>query len=268
MSIKIDLLPGYISLQRWFKRWLAIALAALLLTAGILYILWYKGNEEMKVAQTEYEGLQANEDAANKAESARAAAESEAQPIESVVDFIVNAGKTGPERAALIDLTRRYIYSGAVVSSIDMSDGLNANLTYAVRDEQEYARSLLVLRRGSVDEGGVLFKGTPTASGVPGGPNARFIVTPPLPGDPATIIPYPLPITATGALKDPIVIPAEPGAAPAAGAGGAADAAPSGGGSGGSGGSGGPSAGGSGGSGGDQGSSGSGSSGGSSSGGP
>ncbi len=221
MSIKIDLLPGYISLQRWFKRWIAIALAALLITAGILYILWYKTDEEMKVAQTEYEGLAANETAANNAESARAAAESAAQPIETVVDFIVNAGKTGPERAALIDLTRRYIYADAVVSSIDMSDGLNANLTYAVRDEQEYARSLLVLRRGSVDEGGVLFKGTPTASGVPGGPNPRFIVTPPLPGDPATIIPYPLPITATGVLKDPVVVPSEPGAAPAAGAGGA-----------------------------------------------
>lgn len=227
MSIKIDLLPGYLNLQRWFRNWIWISLAALLLTAGVLYILWYGGEETLKVARQDYENLAAAEQATQTAESKRDAAQSAAQPIETVVDFIVNAGKTGPERAALIDLARRYIYAGAVVSAIDMSDGQNANFNYTVRDEQEYAQSLLALRNGSVDNGGVLFKENPTqitATGVPGGPNPAFIAPPPLPGEPARVIPYPLQIGATGPLKDPVVIPPEPGtaaAAPAAGAAGA-----------------------------------------------
>lgn len=222
MSIKIDLLPGYINLQRWFKNWLLIALAALLLTGAALYLLYYQGQQTLEVTKKDLENIEPFAKRAEETERTTTAAQAEAAPIEANVKFLVSAGKTGAERAALIDLVRRYIYSGAVVSLIDMSDGQNVTVNATVRDPEEYLRFVLALREGSATNNGLLFAADPRTqsvvpSGIGGFPNSQFIEPQPLPGQPARTYQYPLSVTAVGKLKDPVVVPSEAAAAPAAG---------------------------------------------------
>jgi hypothetical protein len=226
MSIKIDLLPGYINLQRWFKNWLLIASLALLLTGTTLYLLYHQGQETLRVTRENQESVETNAARAEKTEADKAAAETAAAPIETNVQFLVDAGKTGAERAALMDLVRRYVYAGAVVSSLDMSDGQNVTINATVRDPEEYLRFVYKLREGSATYNGPLFAANPRTqsvvpSGIPGGPNLLFSDPVSAPGEPARAYQYPLNITATGALRYPVTVPSEGGAAAGAAAGGA-----------------------------------------------
>jgi hypothetical protein len=101
------------------------------------------------------------------------------------------------------------------VSTIDLSDGTTAKINATVATPQDYAQFLLGLRSGSVSNpGGQLFAQDPrsnavTASGIPGGPNERFIL--PVASTEPTIVSLPLSIASNGALKDPIQVPVEPG---------------------------------------------------------
>lgn len=231
MSIKIDLLPGYINLQRWFKNWLLIAALALLATGTTLYLIYYKSQQTLEVTRQNLASVEANAKLTEDTDNAQKAAEAAAAPVESNVQFLVNAGKTGAERAAMMDLARRYIYSGAVVSSLDMSDGQNVAISATVRDPEEYLRFVYKLREGSATYDGPLFAANPRTqsvvpSGIPGGPNLQFVDPTPEQGRPARAYQYPLTVTATGALRYPVTIPSETGAAAGAAGGAAPGGAP------------------------------------------
>lgn len=222
MAIKIDLLPGYVGLRRWFKRVLLACLAVVGLVAGILYLLYYRDQQRLLALQADLENIKRVEAMTLAADTAKAAAESQGAPIKLVVDFLADSGKTGPERAALIDLTRRYVYERAVVSSIDLSDGATVRLTAAVESPDDYARFLLALRKGSAQEQGPLFANPPTANGVPGFPEGRPIPPPTTVSYVPQPLSFPISANATGPLKNPVVVPAEPGTAAAAPGGAAA----------------------------------------------
>jgi hypothetical protein len=213
MAIKIDLLPGYVGLRRVFRNLLWAVVVLVGSVAGILFLVYYKNQQDLSRIAQSLENVKANADAATAAEGATTAANNEAAPYETVVKFLVAAGKTGPERAALLDLVGRQIYGGAVVSAIDLADGANAKINATVGTTEDYARLVLELRRGSATNGGSVFAADPRTnqvvpSGVPGFPAAPFRI--PEPGAQPEIIRFPLPVSITGVLLNPVVLPAEP----------------------------------------------------------
>jgi hypothetical protein len=231
MAIKIDLLPGYVGLRRVRKAlsWGAAVLVAS--TGTVLFLVYYKGQQQLTVLQTNLENIEANAKAAEAAAAAAKAADAEAAPVATLVDFLAAAGRTGPERAALLDLTSHYIYTGAVISSLDLSDGQNVKITATVKTPEDYKALLLNLRQGSKSNGGVLFAedaktNMVTASGVPGFPATAPVI--PTPGEQPVVINFPLSVNITGVLLNPVKLPVEPGAAAPAG-GDAAGGAPPGG---------------------------------------
>jgi hypothetical protein len=134
--------------------------------------------------------------------------------VEGAINFMTASTRTGPQRAALLNLVRQYIYEDAIVSSIDISDGQKVSIKATVRTPDEYARFLLNLRRAT----GILFKGLPTASGPGGFANGAVpFLAPTSTGEPVPII-YPIVVTAEGVLQNPVQIPPDPvGGAPAPG---------------------------------------------------
>jgi type II secretory pathway pseudopilin PulG len=216
MATKIDLLPGYVGMRRWFKRVLIICVAVLAVVASILSLLFFRDKQRLAKLQEDVNNIEHFAQQTEAAQRERDAATQEAAPIKASVDFMADASKTGPERAALLDLIRRYIYEGAVVSSIDLSDGQNARFTVTVRTPDDYARFLTNLRRGSAQKEGPLFEGLPTGSGIPGFPDNRPIPPPQSISYTPQPIVFPLRINAAGKLRNEVRVPVEPGAAAAA----------------------------------------------------
>jgi len=228
MAIQIDLLPKYVGYRRWFKRLLVVSFLLVGLTAAILYALYFQGQEALETLKTNQATMEARAQLTTAAQGAAKAATDAAGPIQGAVNFFVDAGKTGPERAALLDLLRRYIYDGAVVSTIDISDGQNVSITCTVRNPDEYARFLLNLRRATAPDG-PLFDTLPGGQGIPGFGNEKA-ATGQAPQTPANAQPgaatgganptqpivFPYTINVKAKLKNPIVIPVEPGGAPPA----------------------------------------------------
>ncbi|HEX8551114.1 MAG TPA: hypothetical protein VF681_06105 [Abditibacteriaceae bacterium] len=220
MSIKIDLLPGYVKLRR-VRKGLAWGSAAFIAgTAGVLFALYYQDSQRLATMQENRDNIEPFALAAEKAAAATTKATDATAPMAALVSFLVASGRTGSERAALLDLISRYIYSGAVISAIDVSDGQNAKITATVQTPEDYGNLLLSLRNGSKSNGGLLFAADPktnmvTASGVPGFPAAAPVVV--TPGEQPQVIPFPLSVNITGVLQNPVKLPVEPGgAAPAA----------------------------------------------------
>lgn len=238
MAIRIDLLPRYVGLRRWFKRILLACLSLVGVFAVVLFALYYR--EQLRL-ETLKENRDAYEKIAKEAEAAADEAkkkEAEAKPLQDNVNFFVDAGRTGPERAALLDTVHRYVYNGAVISLIDLSDGQTLKFTAAVKTPDEYANFLNNLRRGTAPVG-ILFADLPSGAGILGYPSqsgASQAGQPgqpgqqPAPGQPgqAAGAPtlsvgyqvFPNVINAAGKLREAVVIPIAPGetAAPAAGA--------------------------------------------------
>ena len=235
MAIRIDLLPRYVGLRRWFKRILVACISLVGTFAAVLFVLYYR--EQLRL-QTLKENRDAYQTIAQKADAAKAEKEKaikEAQPFQDTVNFFVDAGRTGPERAALLDTVHRYIYRGAVISQMDMSDGQTIKFTAMVRTPDEYANFLNNLRRGTAPVG-ILFADLPAGSGIAGWP--KKTLTPagqegqqpaqqpaagaqgeagaPAGGSVSYIV-FPNTINASGKLREPVTIPAPPGetAAPA-----------------------------------------------------
>jgi hypothetical protein len=224
MAIKIDLLPAYVALRRWFKRALIASVALVAAIGAILFLLHYRGQQQLAKLDEDIQGVEANAAATEAAEAAKLAADNTAAPLQAFTDFTVAAGKTGAERAALLDMVRRYIYGGAVVSSIDISNGQTVRISATMATPDDYARFLLNLRRGSASNGGPLFAAEPRtnsvrSTGVPGGPTTPFVR--PGPGPTPRTITFPLQVSAEGTLKDPVIVPAEAGGGAAAAPGGA-----------------------------------------------
>ena len=230
MAIKIDLLPGYVKLKRNLHRSIAACVVTTGVIAGGLMTVLHQRQLELETAKT---NLAAAEVVAAKATSVAAektASQTAANPITTAVSFMAASSKTGPQRAALLHLVRRYIYQDAIVSSIDISDGQKLTILATVRNPDEYAQFLLNLRRASDANGGTLFKGLAVASGPGGFANGAvpFLrATGDGSGNPVPQI-YPVSVTAEGVLLNPVQIPPEPAgtaaAAPAPGAEGIAPA--------------------------------------------
>jgi hypothetical protein len=227
MSVKIDLLPPYVRLRAQRRLLTKIAPLVLAIIAVALAFTYFQMKKNVEMVRSAHEALEERERRTQAAEAATASANQEAAPLQSAVKFMVDAGKTGPERAVLINIIRNYIYEGADVTSIDVSDGRTVKITATVETPDEYANFLYRLRSGSVTNNGTLFAQDPKSSAVtvtnvpvPGGPNDTFIR--PAPGAEPVPVLYPLTVTTVGILKDPITIPSESDGAstPAASAGG------------------------------------------------
>jgi hypothetical protein len=257
MAIRIDLLPGYVGLKRWFKRIAAGCALLVAVFAAALYLLYYKEQLALQTLQTNRDNIKKYADMADAAKAAADAATTKAKPLQDAVNFMVDAGRTGSERAALLDLVRRYVYANAVVGAIDLSDGQTAKMTVLVRNPDEYARFLLNLRRGATPTG-VLFADLPTGSGINGWPSVSGGASGgggggagggvPAPGgapggevgggqasnnkdnDPNVLMQkiFNNKIDVSAKLREPVVIPTPPGAAAAPAGGGGAPGMPGG----------------------------------------
>jgi len=242
MAIRIDLLPRYVALKRWFKRIMAVCLMLVGAFAAILFVIYYREQLRLATLRTNLANVKVFADKTDAAKTAADAAIAQAQPLQSSVNFLVDAGRSGPERAAQLDLIRRYIYNGAVVGTLDLSDGKTAKFSGMVRTPDDYARFVLNLRRGTTPTG-ILFATLPVSSGISGWPNrsggattttpgqpAPPVTPVPAPGQPQTGVPpldtikyivFPNNITASGDLRDPVTVPIPPGETAAAAAPGA-----------------------------------------------
>lgn len=241
MAIKINLLPQSYALEKTRNRWIAGMATLLGLTGLSIGLLYASDKKQLEKHKADAEAFRLVATQTGTANTAKDAAESAAASIKSVVDFMADASKTGPERAAFIDLMRRYIFKGAVISALDVSSGTDAKITATVRNPDEYARFLLALRQGAADPNatdpeakkGKVFDGAPVASGVRGFPEGRILPRAPEITDFPTPIVYPIKVDAQGRLKsDPnprnglLYVPPEPsGTVVSAGAAGAAGGA-------------------------------------------
>lgn len=230
MAIKIDLLPGHVKQRRNLQFAIAgSALALALVGTGLVMAL----DAKQKELQTARQDLAVATEVSTKttaADTAEKAAVAAAQPVNDTVGFMLVAGKSGPQRAALLNQVRQYIYIDTVVQTIDLSDGQSAVVEATVKNPTQYAQFLFNLRRAgppaageTTTDAGPLFSAAPKAAGVGGFNNgAATFIPPATPTDQPVIIVYPLKVQAQGPLKYPI--PVIPDPAVAAGATGAAGA--------------------------------------------
>lgn len=183
MAIKINLLPQSYALEKRRNQWIAGMAGLLGLTGLGIGLLYLSDQKLLEKVKTDIATIQPIATRTTTVQGEAQAATNEATPVRNVVDFMADASKTGPERAAFLDLTRRYIYENALVSDIDVSNGRDFKMTATVRSPDEYYRFLLALRQGyegysgggNARGAGRLFETRPNASGVPGFPEGRRI---------------------------------------------------------------------------------------------
>ena len=212
MAIKIDLLPGYVKLKRDLHRSIAACLVATGAIAGILLTVLEQRKLDLETAIANRDAAAALAAKVSAATDEKNKALSASAPLTNAVSFMTASSRTGPQRAALLDLVRQYIYPNAVVSSIDISDGQRVLIQATVRNPQEYQAFVINLRRGSDEQGGTLFKGLPTASGPGGFANGAVPFVRPK-GDgsgQAVVINYPVNVSAVGVLLYPVILPTDP----------------------------------------------------------
>lgn len=225
MAIKINLLPQSYDLEKKRNRWIAGMTGLLGVTALSIGLLYLSDQKQLEKVKEDLANATTVADKTTAAKSAAANATSATASIKGVVDFMTDASKTGRERAALLDMIRRYIYRNAVVSDLDLSTGNLAKIAVTIRSPDEYARFLLALRQGGTgiattleERAGKVFEGVPKASGIPGFPNGRPIPQAPELSDTPQPITFPFPIQAEGNLKTDtanprnnlMYVPAEP----------------------------------------------------------
>ncbi len=240
MAIKINLLPQSYALEKRRKQVLAGMVGLLGLTGLGIGLLYASDKKQLEKVKSDVVAVTAVAQQTTAAKTATDTAVSAAASIKGVVDFMADASKSGPERAAFLDLWRSYIFKGAVISGIDVSDGTTAKISATVRSDDEYARFLTALRAGAPDPlaganattRGKVFDSNPVASGVRGFPEGRALPQAPDFSQTPTAIVFPIKVEAAGKLKsDPnprntlLYVPPEPpgtvGAAVTQGAGGA-----------------------------------------------
>ena len=218
MAIKIDLLPGHVQQRRILQRTIALSVLALALVGTGLVMALDAKQKELATAKENLAVATAVSAQTTAAKSVEDTAISDAQKYQDTVAFMLVAGKSGPQRAALLNQVRQYIYIDTVVQTIDLSDGQNAVVEASVKNPNEYARFLLNLRRAgppatgdTTTDAGPLFAAAPKASGVGGFNNgAATFVPPATPIDQPVIIVYPLKVKAQGPLKYPIPVIPDP----------------------------------------------------------
>lgn len=252
MAIKINLLPQSYALEKTRNRWIAGMAALLGLTGLSIGLLYASDKKQLEKVNTDVATVTAVAQLTTQAQTAKTTADTASSSIKNVVDFMADASKSGSERAAFLDLMRRYIFRNVVISDIDVSNGADAKITATVRTPDEYARFLLALRQGATGSSGggnavgagKVFDNLPVASGVRGFPEGRILPQAPELSDSPTPITFPIRVDAQGKLKtDPsprnglLYLPPEPSGTVASAVTQGAGGASGGGGSSGSGGS-------------------------------
>ncbi len=232
MAIKIDLLPRHVKLRRNLqKAILGSALALALVGTGLVMALDAK-QKELQTAQTDLGVVTAVAAQTAAAQTAQTTAEATMKPVSDTVAFMLASSKSGPQRAALINQVRQYIYTDTIVNSIDLSDGKTVKINATVKDPRQYAQFLFNLRRAgppppgaTTTDAGPLFSAAPVGTGPGGFNNGNTVfLPPPTPTDQPVIVIYPLKVEATGPLKYPIPVLPDPSVSATAGAPGAAGA--------------------------------------------
>ena len=227
MAIKIDLLPGHVKQRRNLELTIAASVLTLALVGTGLAMALDAKKKELATVQQNLAVVSVISQQTQTAEASKTAADTAAQPYKDTVTFMLVAGKSGPQRAALLNQVRQYIYIDTVVNGIDLSDGKNVFVQAAVKDPGQYAQFLFNLRRAgpppagsTTTDAGPLFAAAPIASGVGGFNNgAATFVQPAIPTDQPVILVYPLKVKASGPLKYPIPIIPDPAAGGAGAAG-------------------------------------------------
>ena len=236
MSIKIDLLPGHVKQRRTLQTTIIGSVLVLALVGSGLAMALNAKQKELLTVQENRDVYKAIADQTTAAETAQTTAEAAMKPVSDTILFMLASSKSGPQRAALLNQVRQYIYVDTVIKSIDLSDGKNVNIEGQVKNPDQYAQFLFNLRRAGpppagapTTDAGPLFSAAPKATG-PGGFNngAAVFVQPAVPTDQPVIIVYPLTVKATGPLKYPIPVIPDPVGAPAAATPGAEGGAPGG----------------------------------------
>ena len=212
MAIKIDLLPEYVKLKKDLIRISTGCIIAIGCLYAGLAVEYEKYQLEYRTVETNDETYKALADEAAQHTAEAATLTTQAGPMQSVIDFVYNASKTGPERAAMLSLVRSYIYDGALVGTIDISDGKMVYIGAKVKNSDEYAKFLETLRRGA--DKNVLYGALPSSGGIAGFPAGtnQFIPPSPDPQGRDIVLDYPLNITAVGPLAHPdvLVLPDDP----------------------------------------------------------
>lgn len=230
MAIKIDLLPGHVKQRRNLELAIAASVLTLALVGTGLAMALDAKKKDLATAQQNLQVATAISAQTTAAQTAEDTAVASAKPFKDTITFMLTAGKSGPQRAALLNQVRQYIYIDTVVQTIDLSDGQNAVVEASVKNPNQYAQFLFNLRRAgpppvgtTTTDAGPLFALAPKASGVGGFNNgAATFVPPAIPTDQPVILVYPLKVKASGPLKYPIpVIPDPVAGAGVAGAAGA-----------------------------------------------
>ena len=233
MATKIDLLPGYVGMRRWFSRLFLVAVVLIGSLGTILWLVWFQTDLRFHKLETDLDTYTRVASKAKAAEDAATKADADAAPIKTSVDFMVAASQTGAQRAALIRLIKLYIYPEALISSIDVSNGTDCSITGAVAQPNDYYSAVLDLRQGASSNGGLVFQDEPKFNGIPGfgsqtGPIASSVDEQKamfMSGDQHPLL-LPLPIKASAKLKDPVSIPSDSGAIGGAAAGAAGPGMP------------------------------------------
>ncbi len=224
MAIKIDLLPGHVRQRAILQRAILGSALALALVGTGLAMAHNVKQKELETTQENLAVVSAISAKTTAAQGAQKSAEDSMKPVSDTIAFMLASSKSGPQRAALLNQVRQYIYVDTVVNSIDLSDGKNVNIQATVKDPTQYAQFLFNLRRAgpppagaATTDAGPLFEKAPVAKGV-GGFNNGYVefLPPPAPTDQEVVILYPLKVQATGPLKYPIPVIPDPVGAPAA----------------------------------------------------
>lgn len=234
MAIKIDLLPGHVKQRRNLQLAIMASVLALALVGTGLAMALNVKQKELLTTQENLEVVTAVALQTTAAQAAQKSAEDTMKPVSDTIAFMLASSKSGPQRAALLNQVRQYIYVDTVVNSIDISDGQKVDIQATVKNPTQYAQFLFNLRRAgppptgaTTTDAGPLFAAAPKASGVKGFGEYASFVPPPLPTDQPVVITYPLQVVATGPLKYPVpVIPDPVGAAGTPGVPGAEGAPP------------------------------------------
>lgn len=215
MAIKIDLLPGYVGLTKVFRRVVTLSLLFLGLLLAGLSLVYHSKQLELRTAQENLRVAQNLETQTTTAQTAITSANSTRSGYDAANNFMLASSKTGSERSALVNLISKYIYENSVVKSIDVTDGKNVTIVATVTTPEEYANFLSRLRRAT----GVLFASDARLSGVGGFASGAtpLIVPQPEAGTGPVVVNYPITLTASAVLLNPIQVPTDPvsGAAPA-----------------------------------------------------
>lgn len=213
MAIKIDLLPGYVGLTKVFRRVVTLALVSLGLLLTGLALVYHSKQLELRTAEQNLTVAQGLADKTAATVTATTTANATRSGYDAANNFMLASSKTGTERSALLNLIRQYIYENSVVRSIDITDGKTVTIVATVTTPDEYVRFLARLRSAT----GVLFAADAKLSGVGGFANgaAPLVVPQRDPGAAPVVVNYPIQLTATATLLNPIQLPIDPVGAPA-----------------------------------------------------